>query len=369
MKFGHLLCVAALATAAPCAAVGQPAQAAANSKTSDSIAAIDRAFTEAEAKGFGGAIIVQQGGDVLLEKGYGFANRERRVRFEAHTISQIGSITKSQTGAAIATLVAAGEVALDAPVSRYVPEAPEPGRSRTIAQLLTHNSGLLDSCTRDFDQQPEAMLIGDCLARPLAHPAGEEHYSNLGYSVLALIVQRVTGMSWEDAVRQRVWQPLGMDHIGFRFEGQEDDLFASGYLKDVEQPVISRSIAKLDGNDWALRGNGGLQASPRTMIRFLNAILDPDGGLPEGARQLILSPVPGQAGEVREGYGLAFRYEPDGTLVRMGHAGSDGTFFSYLGWLQANDMRLYIVGNNGEKNVRPLVQQALKSALEIPPAK
>ena len=333
------------------------------------IAEIDRALTAAEAKGFGGAVIVKRGGEVLLARGYGFADRQRKVRFGTETMSQIGSITKSQTGAAIATLVAEGKIKLEDRVSKFVAEAPEPGRSRTIGQLLAHRSGLLDSCTGDFDRQSERKLVDDCLARPLAHPAGEDHYSNMGYSVLALIVQRVTGTSWEDAVRQRVWKPIGMEHIGFHFEGQDDDLFARGYLKDVEQPVISRSIAKLEGEDWALRGNGGLQASPQTMIRFLDAMLDPKGGFPAAARALMMAPLPGESGEVREGYGLAFRYEADGTPIRVGHAGSDGTFFSYLGWLAANDVRLYLVGNNGEDNVRPLVQQALKSALALPPAK
>ena len=355
------LTLGASASAQPAAAAAEPVDAA------KIIAAADRQLTDAVKRGFGGAVIIQQGDEVLLQKGYGFADRGRKVPFTPDTIAQIGSITKSQTAAAVATLIAEGKVSLDAPVSQYGPEAIEPGRSRTIAQLLSHRSGLLDSCTDDFTQQSERMLVGDCLARPLAHPVGEDHYSNMGYSALALIVQRVTGQSWEEAVRARVWQPLGMDHIGFRFDGQEDDLFARGYQKGREEPVISRSIAALNGNDWALRGNGGLQASSRTMIRFLNGLLDADGSFPTAARQLVLKPVPGQVGDTQNGFGQAFRYEPDGTLIRMGHAGSDGTFFSYLGWVAGNDVRIYLVGNNGDDEVRPLVQMVLKAARQIPP--
>lgn len=333
-----------------------------------SIASIDQALTAAVSKGFGGAIIVEQGGKVLLSKGYGFADRERRIPFTPDTVSQIGSITKSQTAAALATLIAEGKVKLSDPVSKFIPEAPEPGRSRTVAQLASHGSGLLDSCTDDFAPQSETMLVSDCLARPLEHPVGEDHYSNMGYSVLALIVQRVTGKPWEDAIRERVWAPLGMKDIGFYFRGVSDDQFSRGYLKNVEQPVISREIAKLGGSDWALRGNGGIQASPRTMIRFLDGILDPKGGFPPEARTILLSPVPGQSGEVQEGFGLAFRYGADGTPIRMGHSGSDGTFFSYLGWLRKSDVRMYLVGNNGAEEVTPLVQMALKLALQIPPA-
>lgn len=366
MHYKRLLMAAAWGLAA-CAA---PVQAPPPTPTAsmNSIAAVDRALADSVAKGFGGALIIQQGDDVLLQKGYGFADRERRIAFTLDTVSQIGSITKSQTAAALATLVAEGKVALDDSVGRFIPEAPEPGASRTVAQLLTHRSGLLDSCTGDFEEQSEEMLVGTCLARPLAHPVGEDHYSNLGYSALSLIVQRVAGEPWERAVRARVWQPLGMDRIGFRFEGQDDNLFARGYLNDAPKPVISRSIAKLNGNDWALRGNGGVQASPRTMIRFLNGILDSDGGFPPAARALILSPVPGQSGDVQEGFGFFFRYK-DGKPLRVGHAGSDGVFFSYLAWIPANDVRFYFVGNNGEADVKSVLQVALKAAMELPPGK
>lgn len=336
--------------------------------TQQAIARIDSELGQAAAKGFGGAVIIQQGDQTLLSKGYGFADRERRIHFTPDTIAQIGSITKSQTAAALATLIAEGKVSLSDPVSKFIPEAREPGRSRSVAQLVSHSSGLLDTCTDDFDKQTEAKLIGDCLARPLAHLPGEDNYSNMGYSLLALIIQRVTGKSWEEAIRERVWKPLQMKDIGFYFSGQSDDLFARGYLRNVKQPVISRSIAELHGADWALRGNGGVQASARTMIRFLNGVIGAESGLPLAARQLILSPVPGQSGDVREGFGLAFRLDEKGNVFRIGHSGSDGVFFSYMGWVRPNDIRIYFVGNNGEGEVKPILQAVLKIARDLPPA-
>jgi CubicO group peptidase (beta-lactamase class C family) len=353
--------------AAATALLSQPTLAQAQ-RAPDSLAAIDQELAAAAAKGFGGAVIIQQGGRTLLSKGYGFADRRRKVPFTPETIAQIGSITKSQTGAALATLIAQGKVSLADRVSKYVPEAPEPGRSRTIAQLASHSSGLIDTCTNDFDRQPQAMLIGTCLARPLAHTPGEDHYSNIGYSVLALAIQRVTGKAWEEALRQRVWLPLGMKRIGFYLRGVPEGEFAHGYLKGVEQPLISRSISKLHGDDWALRGNGGIQASSRTMIRFLDGLLDPNSRLGPAARKLILAPIPGQSGDTREGFGFAFRYDEAGKLIRMGHSGSDGVFFSYLCWIPANDVRFYFVGNNGEDEVKPLLKDALQQATGLPPA-
>jgi CubicO group peptidase (beta-lactamase class C family) len=357
-----LIVLALIAAIVAQPALAQPAPA------DGGIAAIDQALTDAAAKGFGGAVIVEQGGKTLLAKGYGFADRERRIPFTPDTVAQIGSITKSQTAAALVTLIAEGKVKLSDSVSKFVPEAPEPGRSRTVEQLASHSSGLLDSCTDDFEPQSEAMLISTCLARPLAHKVGEDEYSNMAYSVLALIIQRVTGKPWEEALRERVWNPLGMKAVGFYFRGVPDDQFSRGYLKNVEQPVISREIAKLHGSDWALRGNGGIQASSRAMIRFLDGVLDPNGGYPAAARKILLSPVPGQSGDIREGFGFAFRYNDDGSLYRMGHAGSDGTFFSYLCWFPANDVRFYFVGNNGEDEAKAVLLTALKAASHLPPA-
>jgi len=331
------------------------------------IAHIDGLMHEAMAKGFGGAIVIKRGQTLLISKGYGFADRERRIPFTPDTIAQIGSITKSQTAAALATLIAEGKVLLSDPVARFVPEAPEPGRSRTAAQLLTHSSGLADACANDFDPLSEAEFVKRCLAMPLAHAPGEDHYSNVGYSALALILQRATNKSWEEAVRERVWRPLAMRDIGFRFDGRSDALFARGYLNTVAEPVISRSIAALNGDDWALKGNGGVQASSLTMIRFLDGILARHSKIDPAAQQLILAPVPGQLGEVQNGFGLAFRYGEGGKLVRVGHSGSDGVFFSYLAWVPANDVRFYFVGNNGEDEVKPVLQQALKAAIDLAP--
>jgi len=129
------LALVAAASAFPPAAVAAPAEPA-PIDAQQAVAEIDRQMTEAAAEGFGGAVVIEQGGKMLLAKGYGFADRERKVPFTPDTVAQIGSITKSQTAAALATLIAEGRVALSDPLSKFVPEAREPGRSRTVAQLV-----------------------------------------------------------------------------------------------------------------------------------------------------------------------------------------------------------------------------------------
>ncbi|MEO7541947.1 MAG: serine hydrolase domain-containing protein [Sphingomicrobium sp.] len=330
------------------------------------VADIDRQLTDEAAKGFGGAVIIKRGDSVVLAKGYGYANREAKIRFTPETIAQIASVTKSQTAAVIATLIAERKISLGDRVSKFVPAAPEPGRSRTITQLLTHSSGLADTCTGDFERQSEAMLVRACLSKPLAFPVGEDNYSNLGYSVLALIIQRVTGKSWESAVRERVWRPLHMNNIDVLFRGRTQTSFARGYEGNRARPLLSQSIKALRGDDWALRGNGSFMASSTTMIQFLDGLLDRRSAFPEAARRMMLQPVVGQGGKTQEGFGLVFRYDDQGKLVRVGHSGSDGAFYNYLGWLPGNDVRFYFVGNNGADDAQRALGMALRGALRLP---
>jgi CubicO group peptidase (beta-lactamase class C family) len=329
--------------------------------------ALDKQLSALEAEGFGGAVVIEQGQRVVFSRGYGYANREAGVRFTPDTVAQVASITKSQTAAAIAMLIGDGRVALTDPLGKFVPEAPEPGRSRTIAQLLAHSSGLADTCTDDFVRQSERMLVDKCLALPLAYPVGSDNYSNMGYSALALVVQRVTGMNWEAALKARVWQPLGLTGIATQFPRVPPAQLARGYDKGVASPELSHRIEALKGDDWALRGNGALSASARSMVRYVDRVVDGTKGLPPSVRTMLLAPVPGQEGKVREGFGMVFRYNDAGQMIRMGHSGSDGVFLSYLGWLPRNDVRFYFVGNNGEDEAQKALTAVLVAMSRIPP--
>ncbi|MBC7985250.1 MAG: serine hydrolase [Sphingomonadaceae bacterium] len=331
-------------------------------------AAIDADLRAAEATGFGGAVIVRRGGETLLRRGYGFADREARAAFTPETVAQIGSITKTFTGLAAARLIAEGRIDSEATVGTYLPDAPEPGRSLVINDVLTHHSGLVDSCGDDFERLSTERLVAHCLAQPLAHPRGENHYSNLGYSTMARIVEAVSGQSWEAYLAEHVWGPLEMHTTGFASTAPNGHSFAHGYLDDAEQEVISARIAALGGEDWNLRGNGGMQASSDDMMRFLVALTGDDPAISPEARAIMLAPHGPREEAVAEGYGLFLRYDEAGALFRAGHAGSDGVFMSYIAWFPQSGTLVYFVGNNGEGPVREALVKVLRHAERMPPA-
>jgi CubicO group peptidase (beta-lactamase class C family) len=334
---------------------------------SDALATIDAAMPGALQKNFGGVILIEQKGKPVFEKSYGFADRENRVAFTPDTIAQIGSLAKAMTAFAILNLAHDGKIDIEKPVKTYLPGAADPAGSATTHRILTHHAGLMDICGDDFDVLSKADLLARCMAKPLAHPVGEDHYSNMGYSILAAVVEQVSGQSWEDYLREHLWRPLGMNHTGFtQFSGASAAQFAYGYPPGKpRQDVISNSLAKLKGNDWNLKGNGGIQSSVADMERFYRGLNGTLPGIPRDVASAIMSPHDPIGGEAWRGYGLAVRLDKNDKPYRVGFDGSDGTFSAYFGMLPQQDVFLYVVGNNGEDNVKPVIVTALRAAVKI----
>jgi len=356
-----LFAIAALAVAA----VNTPAFA---DPKSDALASVDGAARGAVQKqGFGGYVLLEVHGKPVFSTGYGYADREKKIPFRIGTVAQIGSITKSFTAFAILNLAREGRIDIEKPVKTYLPGAAEPAASATIHQLLTHHAGLTDHCGDDFDKLTKETEFRTCMAKPLEFKPGEDHYSNMGYSILAAVVEQVSGQSWEDYERGHLWKPLGMHDTGFaRFDGVKPERFAHGYPPNKPRDdVISNSIAKLNGADWNLRGNGGTQSTVADMERYYRALSGKSPGIPRDVAALMTTPHDRIDGEAWEGYGLAVRLDKNNQPYRIGFAGSDGVFMAYFGWLPRQDVFIYVVGNNGDDNVRPLIQTVLHAAYKI----
>ena len=332
----------------------------------DAAQSLDAALAEAAKHGFGGAVLLEDKGVPILQAGYGYANRDKKIAFTVGTVGQIGSITKPMTALAILELAREGKLDVEKPVKTYLPSAAEPAASATLHQLLTHHAGLTDYCGDDFDLLTKADLLAKCMSRPLEHPVGQDHYSNMGYSILAAVIEQVSGKDWETYLHEHIWAPLGMRRTGFAHFGEANRAdFAVGYLNDKPQGVISDEIAKLHGANWNLKGNGGVQSSATDMERFWRGLTGRTPGVSREVVRGMTTPRDPIEGEAWEGFGLAVRLDATGKPYRIGHSGSDGTFFSYFGWLPQQDIFIYVVGNNGQDNVKPIVTTVLKAALAL----
>ncbi len=211
-------------------------------------------------KQFSGAVLVSRNGETIFARGYGFANVEHQVPNTPRTKFRLGSITKQFTAMAILILKDSGKLALDAPIGKYLDDAPKAWDGVTIHHLLTHTGGI-PSFTSAPDYLKKMMMpetVKSMIARfrdkPLDFAPGKKFsYSNSGYFLLGAIIERVTGNSYEAYLKEAIFDPLemkdtGYDHFatllpnrasGYTREG--DKLENADYL-DMSQPYAAGSL-------------------------------------------------------------------------------------------------------------------------------
>jgi CubicO group peptidase (beta-lactamase class C family) len=224
---GHLLLFLVLVLAAPASAETK----------ADRIDHILQAYNETGR--FQGSVLIADRGDVILQKGYGMANLELNVPNRADTKFRIGSLTKQFTAMLILQLAAENKLKLDGRLADYLPEYPRRTSERiTIHQLLSHRSGVPSYTTPDFmaqharDSFTPLELASVFWNRPLDFEPGSKYaYSNSGYHVLGLVIEKLAGKPYEQVLRERILDPLEMRDTGY--DHTETVLLsrASGYTK------------------------------------------------------------------------------------------------------------------------------------------
>ena len=174
----------------------------------------------------GCSVAVMRGGELLFAKGYGAANLEYDIPITPSTVFHVASVSKQFTALALALLVAEGKVSWDDDIRRYVPELPDFGTPITLRQLAHHTSGIRDQWALlqmagwrwggDVIRQADVL---DLLSRQTAlnFPPGSDYvYSNSGYTLLAVVIERVSGQTLRAFTERRLFRPLGMAHTVFR---------------------------------------------------------------------------------------------------------------------------------------------------------
>ncbi|MBS1598556.1 MAG: beta-lactamase family protein [Bacteroidetes bacterium] len=185
---------------------------------------------------FNGTALIAYKNEIILYKGYGFKNKERKILNDTATIYRIGSITKSFTAATILNLYDKGLLSLDDPLNKYIPDYPS-GNKITIRNLLTHTSGIPEYLfAKGYDKEDFSKpisierLISFFKNGPLIFKPGEKmSYSNSNYILLAYTIEVITHKKYELVVRNVVLDPLQMNHSGFDFKNLADTNKAFGY--------------------------------------------------------------------------------------------------------------------------------------------
>jgi CubicO group peptidase (beta-lactamase class C family) len=187
-------------------------------------------------KQFMGSVLVARGSDVLLDKGYGFANLEWNVPNGPSSKYRLGSVTKQFTAACVMLLEERGKLKVEDPVKKYMPDAPAAWDRITIFNLLTHTSGIPNFTSfpeyrklQPFAKTPEE-LVAIFRDKPLDFQPGEKwSYSNSGYVLLGYLIEKITGEPYAKFVQENIFTPLGMKDSGYDSNAATIPHRASGY--------------------------------------------------------------------------------------------------------------------------------------------
>jgi CubicO group peptidase (beta-lactamase class C family) len=223
-----------------------------------------------EAGDFNGVVLLAQGNTILFQKAYGQADSQVGSLNRLDTRFRIASVSKTFTAAAIEQLVSDGKLRYSDPLSRYVIGVPY-GDSITIEQLLTHESGvgILDS----EDIHRDCLSHQDLLqrlsaAKPLFAPGKKSEYSNEGYFLLAAVIERVTGGSYEEFLRKNFFDPLQMENSGARCRNLPEGHNAFGGVATASEA----HLRPLPFNEAAIDGAGSVVSNALDLYHWLRAI-------------------------------------------------------------------------------------------------
>jgi CubicO group peptidase (beta-lactamase class C family) len=238
--------------------------------------------------GFTGAAMAAKGDKVLFEKGFGMADRAKKIPNTAETVVNIGSNTKDFTAVAILQLEAAGKLYLEDPITKYFKDVPQDKAGITTLELLKHTAGFEEYSGPRGAGDYEPVLRDEFLRREMhselvSKPGEQMHYSNPGYSLLAAIIELISGKSYDEYLDENIFQPLHMTHTGFVIPHWKPEEQAHGYQDGEDWGTVPGHPHAADGAYWNLRGNGGMQSTLPEMMGFYRALWS-DTFLPKAER-------------------------------------------------------------------------------------
>ena len=310
--------------------------------------------------GFAGTVLVAKDGKPVFARAYGAARMHPRVPNRVDTKFNLASMGKMFTGVAIAQLVQAGKLRFTDKVGRYVPELPRSiGTAVTIAELLDHTSGL-----GDFFQHPGYLRVQPRLTSlraylplivdqpPAFSPGSRFSYSNSGYIILGLVVERVSGEDYYGYLERHIFRPTGMSSTGCPLKSTRDAKRSIGYIG----PLLLPNTSQLPPRGTSA---GGCYSTAGDLLQFANALF--------GHRLLgaTLTQTVTTSKSDSYGYGFAIRRGRPGDPPTVWHnggfpgVGTESDMNPSLGYT------VVVLGNRDPEHVTPAIDLILNT-LRIP---
>jgi CubicO group peptidase (beta-lactamase class C family) len=245
-----------------------------------------RTFEDLAEAGFSGSVLVVRGDEVLLDAAAGLADRAHNVVNRSDTVFDVGSITKQFTATAILQLAQAKKLSIDDTLDHFFKPVPADKRAITVRHLLTHTSGLPTDVPVNSETSERDALVRACLTSKLqSQPGTVFAYNNIGYMLLAAIVELTAKTEYESYVTEHMFAPAGMTSSGFLHALKLDAArIAHGY-----EGRTGYGPADQAWYSWGLRGAGGVLSTTGDLMRWWRA-LQTDAILSKASRQQLFTP-------------------------------------------------------------------------------
>ena len=308
----------------------------------------------------GAAIAIIKDGAVVYKHGYGSANLEYNIPITAQTVFHVASVSKQFTAFAIALLANQGKLSLDDDIRKHLPEVPDFGKKITIRHLIHHTSGLRDQWTLlgMAGWRLDDVITKEHIMKMVRHqkelnfdPGAEHLYCNTGYTLMAVIVERVSGQSFRDYTDVTIFKPLGMTNTHFH-----DD-----HERIVKNRAYSYTSAGTGGGfkaaplNYANVGATSLFTTAEDLGRWVINFEDKKLGGADVIKQMQQQGVLNSGKQLTYAFGLTLG--PYRGLNTVGHAGGDAAYRSFAVWFPEERFGAVVLSNFGSLNPQQMAMR------------
>ena len=304
-------------------------------------------INECSENGFSASVLVAKDGDILYCGGVGLRNKTEKLPVTEETIFTTGSLTKQFTATAILKLQEEDKLSVHDSIYNFFENVPKDKQNITIHQLLTHTSGIVGNLGYGVDFVPisKERFLSEMYNSPLDFVPGKQFsYSNVGYSILAMIIEKVTQTDYETYLQENLFQKAGMKHTGYLFPKWYATQIAHGY-KCGEDWGTHLIKWKADSNQisWHLKGNGGILSNPSDLYKWYIALKENKIISKKSFEQLTFPHVKeNESGDSYYAYGWTIMNSDRNTKI-IAHNGSNGVFYAdFLQLPEENTVIIYM---------------------------
>lgn len=313
---------------------------------------IDNYLNSSVINGYSGSVLVAKDGEILLSKGYGWSDRNKKIKNKPSTVFNIGSVTKQFTAAGILKLLELNKLNTSDKIEKYFPLATSDKKHITIHQLLTHTSGISPRTGGyRYDEASKEQFLEEFFQSELMYLPGAKHtYANANYILLAAIIEEISQQDYESFLRENFWNPLKMNHTGYKSINFNSEQLAHGYYfyytdgkwKDWG---TTHEHLPFTNKHWYSIGKGDIYSTVEDLYIW-NQALEKNKIFTEKTKKLMETAFVSENEEETSfyGYGWAIFNSSENKKI-VAHNGSNGIYFADFVRYVEDDLVVIVLAN------------------------